>query len=126
MNKLPVATILTAGAGLITAAAGAVVVIVHPESLSFGEYLNDVTKAGAGAGLLAIGRGLHLGLSSNTQTTVEHVVAKAEAEIPAVEQALFATSGPEAEIPGGGPAPESDADSSTSSGLDLTQSISAG
>lgn len=46
-----VATIIVALIALV----GAVVVIVHPETLSFEDYVKNV---GIAAGLLAIGRGL--------------------------------------------------------------------
>lgn len=40
---------------LIVALAGAVVTIVHPNSLDFGQYVRDVLLGG---GLLGIGRGI--------------------------------------------------------------------
>jgi hypothetical protein len=51
LHSLPVATILI----VIVAIAGAVVTIVHPETLSFDQYLKYMTP---GAGLLAVGRGI--------------------------------------------------------------------
>ena len=51
LKTIPVATLIV----LVVAIAGAVVTIVHPETLSFANYVKNV---GVAAGLLAIGRGL--------------------------------------------------------------------
>ncbi len=51
LETFPVATLIVA----IIAIAGAVLVIVHPETLTFAEYVRNV---GVAAGLLAVGRGL--------------------------------------------------------------------
>lgn len=51
LAAIPVATIIV----IIAAIAGAVVVVAHPETLSFDQYLKAL---GPAVGLLAVGRGL--------------------------------------------------------------------
>lgn len=54
----PVATILVGVAVLIVVIAGALVTIINPDSLSFDQYLDALSKAAIGAGALGIGRGI--------------------------------------------------------------------
>lgn len=55
---MPVATILTAVLVGIAALVGGVVTIVHPETLSFDQYLKALGAFAIGTGLLGVGRGV--------------------------------------------------------------------
>ena len=58
ISNASVATILVAAVVLIVAVAGAVVTIVNPDTLNFKDYIDALAIAGAGGGLLGIGRGI--------------------------------------------------------------------
>jgi hypothetical protein len=65
--KLPTswgpATVLVVAVIVIVVAAGAVVTVVNPDTLSFSDYLDTLSKAAIGAGVLGVGRGLLSGAS---------------------------------------------------------------
>jgi hypothetical protein len=67
--KLPTswgpATVLVVAVIVIVVAAGAVVTVVNPDTLSFSDYLDTLSKAAIGAGVLGVGRGLLTGASSS-------------------------------------------------------------
>ncbi len=52
LDNVPVATIVT----VLVAIVGAVIAIVHPETLSFTEYAKTLGYTGAGLGILGIAR----------------------------------------------------------------------
>ena len=58
------ATAIVAITALIVVLAGAVVTIVHPESLSFEQYVKAIGTVSLGAGALGIGRGILAGAKS--------------------------------------------------------------
>jgi flagellar biosynthesis component FlhA len=53
-----VATVLVAVLVVIVAVVGGVVVIVHPDTLSFKQYVDALSKLAIGVGVLGVGRGL--------------------------------------------------------------------
>ena len=53
-----VATILVAVLVLIVAGVGGAVVIVHPDTLSFKQYVDALTALAVAVGILGVGRGL--------------------------------------------------------------------
>lgn len=57
----PITSYIATAIVVIIAIAGAIVVIVNPETLTFDQYVKDI---GIAAGLLAIGRGLDSGSGS--------------------------------------------------------------
>lgn len=59
-----IATYVVVGIVAVVALCGGVLVIVHPETLSFQQYSDDLQKLAVGVGLLGVGRGIaHHGLS---------------------------------------------------------------
>lgn len=75
------ATVLIVVAALIILAIGGIVVIVHPETLSFADYLDKVWKFALAVAGLGAARGIHLGLS-NTGLTDETAADEHPAAIP--------------------------------------------
>lgn len=59
-NWGPVTVVLVA-LTVIAGVCGAVVVITHPETLTFEQLLNDLEKFALALGLLGVGRGIHAG-----------------------------------------------------------------
>jgi hypothetical protein len=57
-------TVLLVAITAIAACAGAVTVVIHPETLSFEQLLNDLEKFAIALGLLGVGRGIHAGLTN--------------------------------------------------------------
>ena len=56
---MPVASIIVAALAVIAAFVGGAVVIIHPETLTFHEYLDALGVFAIGGGLLGVGRGVH-------------------------------------------------------------------
>lgn len=56
---MPVATLIVAAAFVFVTVIGGIVVIVHPDTLSFEKYATLVTGIAGSAGLLGVGRGIH-------------------------------------------------------------------
>jgi hypothetical protein len=52
----------------LTALGGLLVVILHPDTLTFEQYLDDLSKFVVGAGLLGIGRGVHAAARASSLT----------------------------------------------------------
>jgi hypothetical protein len=78
----PVTIILVLVAS-IAAIAGAVVTIVHPETLSFNDYLDQLAKFAGALGLLGIGRGIHhAAKESAKRTTPSSIAGQAEWTAP--------------------------------------------
>jgi hypothetical protein len=57
LKKNPLTTFLIAFVGLV-AIIGGVVVIVHPETLNFERYLNDLEKFALALGVVGVGKGI--------------------------------------------------------------------
>lgn len=57
-NEFPWATVTACVITIAAAVAGGIVVIVHPETLNFQNYLDYMGKFVIGIGLLGIGRGV--------------------------------------------------------------------
>lgn len=58
LKEQPV-TILLCAAFVLAALAGGVLVIVHPATLSFNDYLSELAKLATALGILGVGRGIH-------------------------------------------------------------------
>lgn len=61
LSQAPVATLLVAALATIIVIAGAVVMIVDPDTLSFEDYIKALATMGIGAGALGVGRGILAG-----------------------------------------------------------------
>lgn len=71
LSKWSPMTVLAIVVIVILLIAGAVVTVAHPESLSFSDYFDDVTKVLAALGLaVPIGRGIHFGLRDQNPAPV--------------------------------------------------------
>jgi hypothetical protein len=72
-------TYVMVGLVAVVVLAGAVVLIVDPNSLRpggpFEAYLNDLKTFATSLGLLAVGRGIHLGLTNHGQASSPSYVA---------------------------------------------------
>jgi hypothetical protein len=63
-------TVLLVAVTVVASIAGAAVVVIHPETLSFQQLLNDLEEFAKALGILAVGRGLHMGLTNNALGSV--------------------------------------------------------
>jgi hypothetical protein len=61
VGQAPIATLLVAALTIIIVIAGAVVMIVDPDTLSFEDYIKALATMGIGAGALGVGRGILAG-----------------------------------------------------------------
>lgn len=60
LSKWGPATVLVVACVLIAVAAGGVITIVHPDTLAFDQYLDALKTFAVAAGILGVGRGIHL------------------------------------------------------------------
>jgi hypothetical protein len=58
LDTANVATLIVAALSVVVGVIGGLVVLIHPETLSFKEYANVLKTFVIGVGLLAVGRGL--------------------------------------------------------------------
>jgi hypothetical protein len=82
---MPVATIATIALAAIVAVVGGVVTIVHPETLSFDQYVQALEGVVIGTGLLGIGRGVH------AASKAAHVDPVVEPDVEDLEAASLGT-----------------------------------
>ena len=61
-----VATVLVACIVVLVAGVGGVIVIVHPETLSFSDYADKLKDLAIGVGILGVGRGIASAGNSGT------------------------------------------------------------
>src|SRR4051794_25787749 len=82
-DTVPWATIMLGALVAVAAVAGGVIVIAHPETLNFEQYLNLLRDFAIALGILGVGRGITSAGRSNKEAQVLNSQALVESGPPA-------------------------------------------
>lgn len=88
-------TVFLLAIALLVVLVGGIVVITHPETLTFNQYLDQLTKALIALAGLAVGRGIHLGATSLADAHVTGKIHEVTGEIAGLSEGIKPVEEPE-------------------------------